>query len=52
MDPEDVILQRITFRVSKVQLREIDAAWLKKGKFNRSDGLRWLLDLGIQKAKQ
>lgn len=51
MDPEDAILQRITFRISPVQLREVDAVWVKKGRFNRSDGIRWLLDLGIQKAK-
>lgn len=43
---------RIICRVSETMLREIDAAWVKKGKFSRSDGIRWLLELGIEKAKE
>ena len=49
---QEANLPRINLRISDVQLREIDAAWTKKGKFNRSDGIRWLLDLGIQKVKE
>lgn len=43
---------RLNFRISDVKLREIDAAWVDAGKVTRSEGIRWLINQGLEKVKE
>ena len=43
---------RLNFRISDVKLREVDAAWVNAGLVTRSEGLRWLINKGLEKVKK
>ena len=46
------MLRKLDFKVSDIKLREIDAAWTNAGKISRSEGVRWLINEGLQRVKQ
>jgi len=52
-EKNDDPLEQLTFRVSTSMIREIDAAWTKRGIYEtRSQGIRWLIRKGLDAVKK
>jgi metal-responsive CopG/Arc/MetJ family transcriptional regulator len=44
---------RVSLRIPDVKMREIDAAWTQQGgMINRSEGLRWIINRGLEKVRE